>query len=292
MLVKLDECSLLDKELIYKIKSATVAIGLVDKGGVNPKSIVGSGFIFDPAGYVMTAGHVAEDCKKLADMYNDKNEPVELAVFRVIISDKITFTVDIIEKFTVMDLVGLPKDYVGPTDLDIACGKPIAKHSDFPYLKVKSTCEYAIFDNVFMCGYPRGNHSLSLTTKKITGMRFSPIFQSGKIVGMLPWDGDATPYALQTDIIATGGSSGSPIMNNDGEVLAIAQNVIPSPVSDLDEKRPKLIGSGLIGITYGATSCIFTNFVNSTKKFYDTGIDDGPVVVPLTTLTFAEFKKD
>ncbi|MEM3065321.1 MAG: serine protease [Candidatus Nitrosotenuis sp.] len=282
---------MLSKELINKIKAAIVAIGLVDKGSVNPKIIIGSGFLFDPAGYVMTAGHVAEKCKELGDMYNKKNEPVECVVFRSIISKKLTFTVDVIEKFSVMDLVKLPKDYVGPTDLDIACGKPVTKHSDFPHLTIKSTCEYNLFDDVFMCGYPRGNHSLSLSAKKITGMRFSPILQSGKIVGMLPWDGDQTPYALQTDIIGTGGSSGSPIVNCEGEVVAVAQKVIPSAVFDLNEKDPNPIGDGQIGITYGATSCVFTNFVNSTKKYYDTGIDSGPVAVPLTTLTFAEFTK-
>ena len=51
--------------------------------------------------------------------------------------------------------------------------------------------------------------------------------QFGVIAGLLPTDNTQNPYGIQTDIIGTGGSSGSPIIDlNSGEVIAIAQNVL------------------------------------------------------------------
>lgn len=279
---------MVDPSLIQKIKSATVAIGIVDKGKLQPKIIVGSGFLFDPAGYVMTAGHVAEKCQQLAQSINDSGMPVEMATFRAIISKTINFAVDVIEKFTVIDLIKIPEGYVGPMDLDVACGKPATKHENFPSLEIKPTCEYALADSLLMCGYPRGEYTLSLKAKKNTGIRLSPVLQFGKIAGLLAWDGDETPYGLQTDIIGTGGSSGSPILNSEGKVIAIAQKIIPSAVYD---NKDCMIGESNSGITYGVTSCVFSNFVSNTKKYYDTGKDEGPVVVPLTTLSAPEFVK-
>lgn len=40
------------------VKSTSVAIGLVEKDGITPKLIVGSGFFVNSQGYVMTADHV------------------------------------------------------------------------------------------------------------------------------------------------------------------------------------------------------------------------------------------
>jgi len=277
----------IDLKIIQKIKSATVAIGIVDKGKLFPKEIIGSGFLFDPSGYLITAGHVAERCVKVAKEYVANNTPVEMVTFRAITGKSINFVVDVIERFSVLDLVKIPQGYTGPTDLDIACGKPKTKHSGLPFLEINPSCEYPIAEEILMCGYPRGVHALSLTSGKLSGMRFSPILQFGKIAGLLPWDEDTTPYALQTDIVGTGGSSGSPILDHDGKVIAVAQKIIPSSVLDATDK---IIGEAKVGITYGVTSCTFNNFVESTKKYYDTGIDTTSII-PLTTLTFVNFTK-
>ena len=53
-------------ELVLKnVKAATVALGLVKKGFAEPFVICGSGFLVDPKGYVMTAGHVSGKIKEL-----------------------------------------------------------------------------------------------------------------------------------------------------------------------------------------------------------------------------------
>jgi S1-C subfamily serine protease len=55
-------------ELVPKnVKAATVALGLVKKGSAEPFVICGSGFLVDPKGYVMTAGHVLGKIRELME---------------------------------------------------------------------------------------------------------------------------------------------------------------------------------------------------------------------------------
>lgn len=51
-------------------------------------------------------------------------------------------------------------------------------------------------------------------------MPMNPIIQFGHIVGLMPYDESSAPWGIQTDIVAVGGSSGSPIVDpNNGEVI-------------------------------------------------------------------------
>ena len=49
-----------DELVLKNVKGATVALGLVEKGSARPLKICGSGFLIDPNGYIMTAGHVSD----------------------------------------------------------------------------------------------------------------------------------------------------------------------------------------------------------------------------------------
>ena len=64
------------------LKRATVALGLVKKGSAEPFVICGSGFLVDPKGYVMTAGHVSGKIKEYG-ICKAKKVEVERAIFMV-----------------------------------------------------------------------------------------------------------------------------------------------------------------------------------------------------------------
>ena len=55
------------------VKNSIVAIGLAKKGQNNPSFILGSGFIVNKEGFVLTANHVITETKKLLRPKVDKN---------------------------------------------------------------------------------------------------------------------------------------------------------------------------------------------------------------------------
>lgn len=79
-------------ELVLKnVKAATVALGLVKKGSVEPFVICGSGFLVDTKGYVMTAGHVSGKIKELIGICKAKKVEVERAIFMVDPHERVDF---------------------------------------------------------------------------------------------------------------------------------------------------------------------------------------------------------
>jgi hypothetical protein len=82
---------------------------------------------------------------------------------------------------------------------------------------------------VCTCGFPGGDQSLQLSRNK--GMRFSPTTQFGHLTSLIPFDGVPNPYGIQTDMVATGGSSDFAIVDTkDGGVIGITQRVFGADV--------------------------------------------------------------
>jgi S1-C subfamily serine protease len=136
---------------------------------------------------------------------------------------------------------GMSQGYPGPNDLDIAVCKIKIRSGNSPFLLVSETGA-VIHDEVVMCGYPGSNESLSIRNGS-NGLRFSPIAQVGRIGGLLPADGVDRPYATQTDIVGTNGSSGSPIVSLfDGQVVGVATDIITTQLTtELDHTGDMMI---------------------------------------------------
>src|SRR5438445_5947578 len=137
------------------------------------------------------------------------------------------------------------KDYL-PEDHDIAICRLYGKGMQMPSLILKKP-SMKVYDEIFMCGYPSGgDFTLNIFDKKYV-IRLSPLLQTGRISSLMPTDNTKQPIGIQTDIVGTGGSSGSPIINaNSGQVIGLAQQVISSKVGNWKGKSIGFTNTGLI----------------------------------------------
>jgi hypothetical protein len=78
------------------------------------------------------------------------------------------------------------------------------------------------------------------------GKRLSPVIQFGRVGSLFPVDNSPVPNGLQTDIVGTAGSSGSAIVDLNGNVVGLALEVLGADV---------MVGNKLytvkIGLVYG-----------------------------------------
>ena len=141
--------------------------------------------------------------------------------------------------------------FTGSIDLDIGLGK-LDRTSD-SYLPIKEPCQLELYHDIAMCGYPSGRLSLILYRNGDgVGMPMNPIIQFGHIVGLMPYDESSAPWGIQTDIVAVGGSSGSPIIDpNNGEVIGMAQQVISTMTTVYKEGMPSNLYKLTKGPLYG-----------------------------------------
>lgn len=258
------------------VKNATVALGLVDEGGIVPKQICGTGFIVTKNQYLMTASHVVDACMKWNKMYEKKNIKTEIVAFNTLGTEsEIKFHVLPVDPFSkeffVKTVLKDPGEgFAGPRDFDIAIGKFLYKTDDFPFLEIKKPGESILYNEIAICGYPNGDQSLDLK-RKFSGIRFSPIIQFGRIVGLLPSDNSKRPYGIQTDIVGTGGSSGSPIVSlEDGKVIGIAQQVI---LAEVNTNKKSIYGNAKIGLVNGVTNHIFYELYKQVPSYFENGKD-------------------
>jgi S1-C subfamily serine protease len=276
-------------ELVLKnVKAATVALGLVKKGSAEPFVICGSGFLVDPKGYVMTAGHVSGKIKELIGICKAKKVEVERAIFMVYPhEDRVDFvTAELDERIARHYQVQKPTGSTMPDDVDIAVCKVLAEVEDLPSLKVRKS-DVTLYEEVAMCGYPRGSQSLNFTTAYI-GIRQSPVVQFGRIVSLFPVDNTPVPNGFQTDIIGTSGSSGSAIVDSKGNVVGMALEVFGADVMEGNESTRY---TAKVGLVYGLTTNILNAILNNVADFFEKNIKDIPYSFDTTTIHPPNFRR-
>ena len=267
------------------VKDATVAIGLANKDTKDVISSFGTGF-FIGGEYIVTSAHIFNQCIKYNAQYKEKNNGMEgiYSAFNITTKDNQLE----LNTYHIMKAIRLPpvkevKGFTGSVDLDIGIGK-LDCHSD-NFLHIKKPTQLKLYDEIVICGYPSGRISLVLYRNKHEdgmGIQLRPIIQYGRVAGLMPDDDSNNPWGIQTDIIAMGGSSGSPIIDpSSGEVIGMAQQVIATMTTVDKEGMPSnlyeltkgpLYGIAPIGLAFGVTNQILSPLLNISKNYFENGL--------------------
>ena len=267
------------------VKDATVAIGLANKDTKDVISSFGTGF-FIGGEYIVTSAHIFNQCIKYNAQYKEKNNGMEgiYSAFNITTKDNQLE----LNTYHIIKAIRLPpvkevKGFTGSVDLDIGIGK-LDCHSD-NFLHIKKPTQLKLYDEIVICGYPSGRISLVLYRNKHEdgmGIQLRPIIQYGRVAGLMPDDDSNNPGGIQTDIIAMGGSSGSPIIDpSSGEVIGMAQQVIATMTTVDKEGMPSnlyeltkgpLYGIAPIGLAFGVTNQILSPLPNISKDYFEKGL--------------------
>jgi trypsin-like peptidase len=268
--------------LLNRVKASTVAIGLLNKDTKEVISTFGTGF-FLGGKYIVSSAHVFSQCLNYNSLYKEKNNSFEgiYSAFRIFRRGQ---KLDL-DTYRISESIRLPPvkevaGFNGSIDLDIGLGK-LDRTSD-SFLPIKEPGRLELYHDIAMCGYPSGRLSLILYRNEDgVGMHLNPIIQFGHIAGLMPHDESSSPWGIQTDIVAIGGSSGSPIIDpSDGEVIGMAQQVISTMTTVYKEGMPTnlykltkgpLYGVAPLGLAYGVSNMILSLLPNISKNYFERG---------------------
>ena len=264
-------------DIISKLKSSCIGIVIRKKENPVPLVVGGTGFVIDPEGYFITATHVIEALdKRITELKKEGNNDVKLGVTHTEISKGKAqiVTLDILYSGK-MSFTILNEPYFGPKKYDLTMGRIKGKLNGLPFLKIKTPCKLDLLNQIVMCGYPGGPATLNINYDN-SGMKLSPLLQTGIISGIMPIDHTTKPTGIQTDIIGTGGSSGSPIVDaNDGEVIGVAQNIILTSASmSTREDEEEHLGHAQIGMIFGVSNYFLQPVAKEVLKLLKQEIDE------------------
>jgi hypothetical protein len=281
--------------LLNRVKASTVAIGLLNKDTKEVISTFGTGF-FLGGKYIVSSAHVFSQCLNYNSLYKEKNSFEGIySAFRI---SRRGQKLDL-DTYRISESIRLPpvKEVAGfddSIDLDIGLGK--LDRTPDSFLPIKEPGRLELYHDIAMCGYPSGRLSLILYRNEDgIGMPLNPIMQFGHIAGLMPYDESSTPWGIQTDIVAIGGSSGSPIIDpSDGDVIGMAQQVISTMTTVYKEGMPTnlyeltkgpLYGVAPLGLAYGVSNMILSLLPNISKNYFERGhppdllFDDTQIVI-------------
>ena len=265
------------REAVESVKRSTVAIGLA-KSNLEIASIIGTGFLVDVTGIIITAGHVFDGCKT-AKQYHLRFEKMEtnIAAFRPIHDSKtLDFDRGLLTNIKKIKYSGKNKN-APLLNIDLGYGILSKPFPDIEPLGIEPPTKIEPLNQIGMVGFPAGHHTLD-TKGENMGVRYSPTVQLGRIGSLLPFDDAPNPYGIQTDIIGVGGSSGSPLIDPAaGSVLGMAQHVLPGGaevegILDMATgKKLKSYGTSTVGQVYGISNHVLFPVTKDVKEFYKTG---------------------
>lgn len=217
---------MLKTKLIQLIKPAVVALGPTPsqvKAGF-PFEIFGSGFNIHPSGKVITCSHVVEAFIQTGKEKLTSQKPgieffsgqtLQLATYFFFIHKNEML---IVWK-PVVKVQGNSVEDVALLELSPGAFLPEIQQ-DYPVIKLERSL-VSEGDEILVSGFPLGRMLLEELRSA------TPTNHFGHIAAVLPFPTAVSVDRYQLDISANHGNSGSPVINNDGEVIGMLQGGFP-----------------------------------------------------------------
>ena len=168
---------------VAKVAPAVVTIQASLDGALGTASGSGSGFIYDPDGYILTNKHVVEDASNLF----------------IILNDGRTFEGEVYGIDTLTDLAIVKVDATG-----------------LPYAPIGTSAALEPGQLAIAIGNPLGDYANTVTTGVVSGVgreiRASNAVQNSS---------DVLRNLIQTDAAINPGNSGGPLVNSAGQVIGV-----------------------------------------------------------------------
>ena len=270
-------------EVVSSLKSTCIVLGVAQQltgGKIGIGNILGTGFIIREDGFFVTASHVIKRINEQIEKLRSTNGKFGLGAGLLELNkEKISIHPIWIGERWFIDLGG--ESYQGATDFDVAVGRFVGLFK-IPFLKIKKPQKLDLLSEIIMCGYPGGATTFNLK-KEFGGVRTSPLVQFGRISSLMPGDSTTKPVGIQTDIVGTGGSSGSPIVDSkDGEVIGVAQRAVSPAVTDDNDQY---LGKANIGLIWGVSNYFLYDAVKKVLEVAKEQLDEKGILKP-------EFKND
>lgn len=250
-----------------KIRPSIVAIASRISSNPDFPEIIGTGFIADPNGLIVTCDHVIDVVKSLPRIKTAPPEewPIDAILFHLFPEGMVSIH---------LEVVGVAKPRTWKRGFDYAPKLPdigLIKVNTFnlPSLRLFLEMEKLTEGKkVATAGFPMGTKTL-----RAPGWihQFTPTLQEGVISAVLPFP-CANPHAFLIDIMIQGGSSGSPVFDPEsGEVIGMidAGLVDTFKVGGKRDDDGMFIYKSPTSLTTVVSSKILDLFINTFKKSDD-----------------------
>ena len=239
------------------VSIAVSSVSLNQSGTVDTTSNIGTGFIVDSSGIVVTNNHVVEDTS---------------SDYVVVTSDGTVYKTKEILKDSAYDIAIIQIDTEN-------------KGTKFTAIELGDSDNIVAGQSVIAIGTPLGEYAGSVTTGIISGLDRSVT------AGSSSWYGSTSKTyegVIQTDAAINSGNSGGPLINSSGEVIGVnfattssADNIsFALPINKVKErlKEYKTYGKFIkpyLGVSYETISQIYALYYNVVPGAFIKEVESG-----------------